>query len=141
MPNRIAFRYVDSADAVQHFTCDINPLIADLQFGLSPTMEQTVDGEPIVFLPGFDSRTRTLKWAKLPQKTPYTTMINNIKELEGLTSGCQIQRNDLDDGAGSALWERIRVLSVSYGLVRGPASATHNLSFNELTIRYVHRKG
>ena len=103
MPNRIAFRYVDSADAVQHFTCDINPLIADLQFGLSPTMEQTVDGEPIVFLPGFDSRTRTLKWAKLPQKTPYTTMINNIKELEGLTSGCQIQRNDLDDGAGPGL--------------------------------------
>jgi hypothetical protein len=137
-PNRIQFKYLDLVlSEWVSFTCAINPIEFDAQTTTNKSVYKTM-GEPLHTSPAFDSRVRSMSWRNLPNKEPYTTMLQNLSNMQYVASGVLMMRRDLDITA-SSVWEPIRVLSVGYTLAKGPASATNYLSFSEVNLQYTLR--
>lgn len=140
IPTRLEFRYYDKSLASwTDFTCGINPIEFNAQNSMLMNSNETVDGAPLYQTAYFDGRERSFTWKRLPNKVPYTTMINNFLEMRYVASGVEMKRHDLglED---SEIWEPIRIVDVDIEIGRGLASATNALMIDSLTVKYVLRK-
>jgi hypothetical protein len=135
MPNRIQ---LDIQGTV--YTFPINPIDYDPQASESFSLVQTVDGSPVRFTPFFDGRKRTMRWRSLPNRTPYDTLIPNLRASIGV-SGVRIKHNDLSIDGNDDVWKTIRVENVIYRYKSGagPATATGKLAYDiDFIFTYTH---
>lgn len=120
------------------YTFPINPVSFENNDNTDINVSQTIDGYSFEMIPIFDGRPKTMYWENLPNKTPYSTLIANLKALKQQTS--YLKLNDLSGSPGESAVQKIRVIDVetAWSPGAGPASATCNLKYSQVKLIYVH---
>jgi hypothetical protein len=126
MPNRVEINIQGT-----EYTFPINPVEYESQDSFEHTVQDTIDGGAVRFVPFFDSRKRVMRWRNLPNTSTNLTMIATLRSSVGI-SGVRLNHRDLDIRGDQDIWRDIRVESVNYRYLSGagPSTAISNLRYN-----------
>jgi hypothetical protein len=126
MPNRVQ---LDIDGTV--YTFPVNPIGYNPQENEQYSLKSTIDGGAVRFTPFFDDRKRVMRWRSLPNKSPYNTLIPNLRSAIGIDN-VKIKHRDLDLSGDADVWRSIRVEDVNFRYKEGagPSTATSNLAYD-----------
>lgn len=119
------------------YTFPINPLDFDKNDNTDMNVSQTIGGHSFEMVSQYDGRPKTMTWENLPNKSPYTTLVSNLKALKQQTT--YLRLNDLSGSSGISSAQKIRVIDVEtkWNPGSGPLSSTCNLKYSSIKLVYV----
>lgn len=134
MPRRVQIK----EDGGSYYTFPINPIEFENQDSDDIATQVTIDGQTVSFKIPFDGRARTMTWKNLPNKSPYSTLITQLKTYKGLD--CVIKLRDLSGDTTDETEQNVRVLNVETKYSsRGIVGAEAYLEFETVVLTYVPR--
>jgi hypothetical protein len=124
--------------ASTYYNVPVNPVSFDTQDSTNIKVEQTAEGHSVEMIATFDGRPRVMEWKNLPNRTPYSTMVTQLKTYIGKT--CQIKLNYLAlTGSTDTVAINVRVIDVATSIKSGtgPSNATSYAVYDTLRLSYV----
>lgn len=133
MPNRVQI-----SGSTGWYTFPINPVDFNDEDNIEINIQRTIDGYSFEMIPIFDGRPRTMQWNGLPNKSPYSSMVAQLKTFIGET--VYIRLNDLSKSEGTSTPFRARVINVETKIRSGAGSATavSKLVYDFIKLTYVN---
>ena len=107
---QISGSYLSDTDSGNWYTFDINPSNFDDQDSWEVNVGRTLNGYSFEMLPQFDGRPKTMRWENLPNRSPYTTLVSNLKLLKGKET--YIRLRDLSKSENNSEEQLIRIIKV-----------------------------
>jgi len=129
---------IKQKDAESYYPFPVNPLAYLNLDSTDMNVNQTVDGYSYENIRNWDGRVRTMRWEGLPNKTPFSTLVSNLKALVG--EECHIRLNYLAGGGIEETEELlIRVIDVrtEFEAGLGPKDSTSHLIYSSIEFLFV----
>jgi len=120
---------------VSYYELPINPIEFENQDSQSVNIEQTVDGYSIEMKSIFDGRPRRMHWENIRNKTPYSTMVANLKSYIG--KRCDLRLNYLTGSSSDINTSKIRVVDVQTTWKIGSQNDGGNIKYATIDFIYV----